>query len=248
MSQKLLTFTILFCAVWALEKVEDEGKIISGLHERISIIESKLAAKEAKIAGLEYLLSTKMSELQVGLQALQTELAEKTQSLQESLSHLVAADLQLEDKLEKVGNPPFAFICGYQDRWGSDNSVISYDKLLYNNSGGYNASSNGDLDLESGLFRSGYRGTWLVTWSTQTSHWGGANSNTLHLYKNGEKIEETEQHTGDKNAGSDGNDVEMVGGRSLYLALEDGDTLHLQTEDVNYLNHITVCYSLEQFA
>ena len=53
-------------------------KMFSSLIDRISIIETQLAEKDAKIAGLEYLLSTKVSQLEVGLKDLQKELAEKT--------------------------------------------------------------------------------------------------------------------------------------------------------------------------
>ena len=87
-------------------------------------------------------MSTTVSQLEVGLKDLQTELAEKTQSLEQSLSHLLAADLRIDERLEEVRNPPFAFICGYRGTFGSDNSAISYDKLLYNSSGGYNFNSN----------------------------------------------------------------------------------------------------------
>ena len=119
-----------------------EEKMFSSLIDRISIIETQLAEKDAKISGLELLLSTKVSQLEVGLKDLQTELAEKTQSLDQSLSHLLAADLKIDERLEEVRNPPFAFICGYRGTFGSDNSAISYDKLLYNSSGGYNSNSN----------------------------------------------------------------------------------------------------------
>ena len=93
---------------------------------------------------------------------------EKVERLENEISLLKAKNARLED-------PPYSFVCGYQSNFIQENANIFYTKLLYNKSGGYNpstnASYNGWLHINTGIFNCHCPGTWQVTWSMTNVHY-----------------------------------------------------------------------------
>ena len=148
---------------------------------------------------------------------------------------------QIVSKIEDVRNPPFGYFCGYQNSFSSENSVITYDKLLYSSQFGLQGNSPG-LDINTGKFVSGFSGTWRVDFAFKTKT-DSNESIFLYLYQNGEQIPEAwfYSHRSSSNSGYDGN----TGGRSVQLFLDLGDELHLATTTMKD-SAIIFCVSLEQ--
>ena len=200
------------------------------LSRRLDVLEQ---TSEMKISQLEEeLTELKQSVLQKDL---------RIEKLEEKVSGLAAKSAQLED-------PPFAFLCGYQSNFLQENTNIFYSKLLYSRSGGYNPSnntnSNGFLHIKTGIFNCHRAGTWEISWSMTSVHYYQGDVNEIFLYKNGQKILESEHYTW-VNDFYDGNYyTDSFGGRTLYLHLAEGDELHLRTENVNSLYNIITCFSL----
>ena len=72
-----------------------------------------------------------------------------------------------------------AYYCASQDFWGTDNSIIPYDKLL--TSEVYEVPGGG-LNIGTGEFTT-YSGVWEVTWSMRTRHKARGDANTVYLYR-----------------------------------------------------------------
>jgi len=148
---------------------------------------------------------------------------------QEELIRINAANeakiKNLERRVSYLQNPPKTFECGYTSLAKTKSEVISYTKLLYSST---NIEGAG-LDVSTGVFTSGHPGTYTATWSL--SAWNDAGDARVFVYlrKNGNIIEESQHYThytGDSGAADD------VGGRTLFLHLDRGDTLDLSAMTV----------------
>merc|ERR1712141_984753 len=125
-------------------------------------------------------------------------------------------NMDLQEKIEKVQNPPFGYFCSYQDYFSAANSVITYDKLLYSSQFGLQGDSPG-IDINTGKFVAGISGTWRVDFSIYTRPDPGKVMD-IFLVKNEEAIGETlfESYRSSTGSGIDRN----TGGRSLLLHLD----------------------------
>merc|ERR1711997_1374040 len=158
---------------------------------------------------------------------------DQNEDMRDELSLLVRRVNNLEEALKETDsenkklqeNPPFGYFCSYKDEFSEsgEDSVITYDKLLYSSQFGLQGDSPG-IDINTGKFVAGFSGTWRVDFSLYTSPNPGENINIL-LYKNGERIPEAEflSYRSNSVSGYDYN----TGGRSLLLHLDLGDKLHL---------------------
>ena len=118
-------------------------------------------------------------------------------------------------------------------------AIITYDRLTFDSvSGGANL-----LDLSTGVFTvgPGFAGVWSLSYGLMSGltsgHW-----NEAWLFINGERIEESWHRSGYHY--SEGT-VESLGSRTLYMALEAGDTITLRTGNVGWgFYDITLCFQL----
>ena len=174
------------------------------------------------------------------------ELEEEMKSLTGRINVTEETDVLLRGMVDQVRNPPYAFQCAWQDFWSTADSVITYDRLTYDEiSGGSIYNVTGGLDINTGVFTvgQGYSGVWEVTY-TITSNQQSGETNQADLYINGRKIEES--HHGTRYKDSQG-EVLSLGSRSLYLRLEAGDTVTLRTGTVRELFQVSLCFELAQF-
>ena len=147
---------------------------------------------------------------------------------------------KIEREVSFLKDPPMTFECGYSSNSKATSQIISYTKLLYSST---NIEGAG-LDIFTGVFTSGHPGTYTATWSL--SAWNDAGDSRVFIYlrKNGENIEESQHYThytGDSGVADD------VGGRTLIVHLDRGDTLDLFCDDCSaYVNFITFCVTLSQ--
>ena len=210
--------------------------------EMMEVRDQRIAVLENAVETLEKAVITK----DIFTDAIETrdsqmcELEEEMKSLTGRITETEETDVLLRGMVDQVRNPPFAFQCAWQDGLTSDNSVITYDRLTYDEiSGGSIYNVTGGLDINTGVFTVGFSGVWAVTYSIQSWQYSGE-YNQAWLFINGEQISESEhyQYNGDM-AGDD-----SLGSRTLYMRLESGDNLTLKTGTIQYLSQITLCFEL----
>merc|ERR1712119_221696 len=151
----------------------------------------------------------------------------------------------LEAAMETKDNPPIAYQCAWKDAWTADYSVITYDRLTFDEISG----GDGGLDINTGVFTvgQGYSGIWEVTYSVRSFQYSGEANQawlTINGATTGQEIWESVHET--SYGGADGW-VASLGSRSLYMRLESGDTISIKTGNVGHgLEHITLCFQLAQ--
>ena len=145
---------------------------------------------------------------------------------------------KLRGDVKRLKNKSFAVQCAWQDSWSADDSVITYDRLTFDEVSG----GDGGLDINTGDFTVGKRlsGVWAVTYSIKSLQNSGE-YNQVWLTINGEQRVESGQRT---YYGGPAGSVGSLGSRSLYLRLEAGDTVSLRTGTVHYLGETTLCFQL----
>ena len=220
--------------------------------ERIRVLEAAMVAKDERIRVLEDTVETLEKAVitkDVFTKEIETrdtqmcELEEEMASLTGRMDVTEETDVLLRGMVDQVRNPPFAFQCAWQDYWSAANSVITYDRLTYDEISGssmYNVT--GGLDINTGVFTvgQGYAGVWGISFSIQSNQNPGQR-NQADLYINGRKIDESHHGTSYDNSGGN---VVSLGSRSLYMRLESGDTITLRTGEVDGLYDITLCFNL----
>merc|ERR1711936_1283248 len=141
---------------------------------------------------------------------------------------------------EKDPPPPYAFFCGYLSGTSQSYGTITYSSLLYNST---NLPDDAPLNIETGIFTSGWAGTYTVTWSLFTENSGHAV--LIYLRKNGETIPESLHNS--RYTGLSGY-IRDQGGRTLLLHLERGDTLYLYCDSCfEGVSHVTFCVTMSSF-
>merc|ERR1712215_12337 len=140
----------------------------------------------------------------------------------------------------KIKDPPapYAFFCGYKDLTAIHSATITYDSLLYSST---NIPDDATMDVETGIFTSGWGGTYTVTWSLY-DHGNSKQRVALYLRKNEEMIPESQYFSINSPSGYD------QGGRSLLLRLERGETLDLWCKDCSaQAMKIIFCVTMSSF-
>ena len=220
------------------------------------MMEKELETRDQRIAVLEDAVETLEKAVitkDVFTDAIETrdtqmcELEEEMKSLTGRITVTEETDVLLRGMVDQVRNPPFAFQCAYTYDWSAADSVITYDRLTYDEiSGGSIYNVTGGLDINTGVFTvgHGFSGVWTVSYSIVSSEDSGE-TNQAYIYINGEQIHES--YYGAYYTDSEGH-VSSLGSRSLYMRLEAGDTISLRTGEVGYgLWQITLCFELAKF-
>jgi len=136
--------------------------------------------------------------------------------------------------------------CAWREEWTGvtlDNSNITYERLLYSNTG--EGVEGAGLDITTGVFTAPYTATWTVTYSATSVQYDGDIIQAF-IYINGERIEASQYWA--SYFESSGR-ISSLGSRTLHLGLEAGDTLSLATGDEGHygefsgLWYITLCLS-----
>jgi len=271
----LLWALILFCCPdsgWTTQAEEMASLELkmTNIMDRMTRMEAEMLAKDERIGVLEAAMVTKDERIRVLEDTVETlekavitkdvftkemetrdtqmcELEEEMASLTGRMDVTEETDVLLRGMVDQVRNPPFAFQCAWQDEWFNASSVITYDRLTYDEiSGGSIYNVTGGMDINTGVFTvgQGYAGTWEISLSfgsTQDSE----EYVQAWLYINGEQIEES--GSGSAYFGSEGW-VASTGSRFLYMRLEPGDTLSLRVDNPgDGLYWITLCFNLAKF-
>ena len=160
---------------------------------------------------------------------------EENNRLNMEIRKLKSEDSQIKNDLRPLRI--FSYQCAHKNRWTAANSIITYDKLMISSMSGMS----GGLDINTGVFTAGQGGVWSVSYSFKSRHFSG---DEAVLYLNGANLMESFHDT--FHAGSSRGEVRSVGGRTLYVRLEAGDSLSLDTASLRNggLYEITLCFEL----
>ena len=202
---------------------------ITDIMDRLIKVETDLKnendAKDKRIAALEAAMEDKNTQMQ----------------------HLIEEKEDLRQIVDQVRNQPFAVQCAWRNSWSYANSIMTYDRLYYDNTSGgpiLNGTMYGGLDINTGVFTvaPGFSGVWSVSYSLGS--WGNncSPTNEAYLYINGQRFGESRYFGGGTGAW-----LEMFGGKTLYMTLNIGDTVTLRTADMcDDFSAISICFELIQ--
>merc|ERR1711953_1477004 len=179
-----------------------KDEIVKARDQRITVLEAAMDTKDKRIANLEDAVETlekaviTKDDFTKEMETRDTqmcELEEEMASLTGRMDVTEETDVLLRGVVDQVRNPPFAFQCAYQGAWTADYSVITYDRLTYDEiSGGSIYNVTGGLDITTGVFTvgHGFSGVWTVSYTIKSYQPSGY-SNQAWLYINGEQIAES---------------------------------------------------------
>merc|ERR1712002_919828 len=139
--------------------------------------------------------------------------------------------------IAKLQNPPYSYFCGYQGDTHLYSATIPYEYLFSSST-----NTNAIMDVETGIFTSGYGGTYTASWGMRSDDEAGDNAVQIYLRKNGAIMYES--RTWSWYYGPSGG-VQDLASRTILVQLERGDTLDLWCEECTaYVRSITFCVSL----
>jgi len=141
-----------------------------------------------------------------------------------------------------AGAGPYVLTCAYKYYWRiRDDSTITYDSLIddYKSGGG-----DGAMDLATGVYTlGGPSGHYTITFSGRASLDSG-DELYLYLYKNGNKIKETEW-VAKAYTTSGSIMMRVMGSRTVTLHLDVGDRLEIKTEGYDYWDLYNFMFCLQ---
>ena len=246
-----------------MEMVEVKGRLALG-EEKLLLTQDELKMTKEELKMTKEGLKMTKDELEMTKEELKAKYVQLEMEMMSTKDDLKAKEVQLErdllttrDDLKSNGvciqdlerevsflkDPPFTFACGaHYDILSITSQAISYTILLYSST---NIEGPHGLDISTGVFTSGHPGSYTATWSLLAQDNAGDPSVLIYLRKNGEYIEESRHYS--VYTGPSGF-VDDVGGRTLILHLDRGDTLDLYCDNCSAdIYHITFCVSLSQF-
>ena len=147
--------------------------------------------------------------------------------------------------VDQVRNQPFAIQCAWRNSWSYANSIITYERLYYDNTSGgpiLNGTMYGGLDINTGAFTvaPGFSGVWTVTYTIVGDDNNCSPTNEAYLYINGQRMGESRYHSGGTGAWQD-----STSSRTVYMTLKIGDTVTFRTASMcKNLLSISLCFEL----
>ena len=109
---------------------------------------------------------------------LQREMKNKEERIEQLEDTIKAINEKLNALDRTKDDTVSAYYCASKDFWGTDNSIIPYDKLLTSE---VFEVPGGGLNIATGEFTATFSGVWEVTWSMRTQHKARDDTNTVHL-------------------------------------------------------------------
>merc|ERR1712013_17323 len=226
------------------QDMEDIEEMFRNMNLRFHKAEKKWSHAEDQLAeALTELAFTKhdLAAAVDNLAKVQNDLATTKRDLAASKIKQMAKDKELENEIARMKNPPHMHACGsHYNGQTIVSGTIPYTTLLYSSTN----TEGGGLDIESGVFTSTWPGSYTVTWSLHCGNDAQDPTVNIYLQKNGNNIKESKldsYFTGDGHVGD-------MGGRTLVLHLNRGDTLQLYCDDCSAgVYFTTFCVSLTTF-
>ena len=160
-------------------------------------------------------------------------LREENTRLSREIKQLKTEDSRLTNDIRPL--KMFSYQCAYKNHWTAGNSIITYDTLTISSMSGVA----GGLNIKTGVFTAGLSGVWSVSYSLKSRQYSGDEAS---LYLNGDHLVESSHDT------FHSGEVRSLGGRTLYMRLQSGDSLTLGTGSVRNggLYQITLCFEFSR--
>ena len=182
-------------------------------------------------------------ELNARLESLEQKLNQKEEKIKDLEMRLSSAETILKKVPARVlGDAPGMAQCAYKDYWGTIagsplDSIISFDKVYFSDFNDEALMDTG-FNISSGVYTapnqvSDGAMTFMITWSLQSFDDDLHDGGTIFLYKNDVRVDQSYQN-------SDGG-VRDMGGRTLLLELDVGDTLYLYCSNCYEMLFVNVC-------
>ena len=182
-------------------------------------------------------------ELNARLESLELKLNQKDEKIKELEKRLSSAETILKKVPARVlGDGTGMAQCAYKEYWGTIagsplDSIISFDKVYFSDFNDETLMDTG-FNISSGIYTAPNQETdgpmtFMVTWSLQSYDDDLHDGGTIFLYKNGVRVDQSYQN-------SDGG-VRDMGGRTLLMNLDVGDTLYLYCSNCYEVLFVNVC-------
>merc|ERR1711915_400140 len=214
---------------WPERKIEKQDTVILELEEKVERLETLVKSFPSETAQLQSDALTIMEK--------SMENEEKIESFQNVMENL-------ETQVQSLSDPPVSYICAYQISTSAKSSNVHYDSIFYSRTNDW--TSEGGMDLGSGVYTAPVPGTYVITYSLRSSNDYSDNNISLYLRKNGIILDET-RHWSDYYGQSTGYVYEQ-GGRTAILHLERGETVSLFCADCSAgVMQVMLCINLSQF-
>jgi len=208
--------------------------------ENIQDIVREMVAVEMKTR--DDAIEKKMKDMNVTIATLGKELTAKDATFDKEMKTKDATIDKLVREVSFLKDPPYTFFCAYRGGTSIYSGTIKYDKLLYSST---SIPDSATMDISSGIFTSGWGGTYTVTWSLSADDDAGDYYVDIYLRKNGESITESvhfSRYTGPSGFVTD------QGGRTLLLRLDRGDTVELWCNNCSAtVEYITFCVTMSSY-
>ena len=106
-------------------------------------------------------LDMKMEEFDI----IKIELADTKQKLK-NVETALEHHTKLVASFDFLKEPPFYHMCSFKDSYDLNKHIVPYEKLMYQSMGGdFHLDLDAGMDIDSGKFKSGWPGTYQITWS-----------------------------------------------------------------------------------
>ena len=182
-------------------------------------------------------------KLNARLESLEQKLNQKDEQIKDLETRLSSAETILKKVPARVlGDAPGMAQCAYKEYWGTIagsplDSIISFDKVYFSDFNDEALMDTG-FNISSGIYTAPNQEddgamTFMVTWSLQSFDDDLHDGGTIFLYKNGVRVDQSYQN-------SDGG-VRDMGGRTLLMELDVGDTLYLYCSNCYEMLFVNVC-------
>merc|ERR1711936_544075 len=168
-----------------------------GSNAKIAMLEQEMKARDDTIDTLETKMKDmkdmnddtidtvekKMKDMNDTIDTLGKELTAKDATFGKELKTKDDIIDKLVREVSFLKDPPYTFFCAYQEFTYIISATITYSKLLYSST-----STMATMDIDTGIFTSGWGGTYTITWSLHTYEAAEASAVYIYLRKNGVSI------------------------------------------------------------
>ena len=209
-----MVFIKLKCVLLAVFLLVNQGRGTTGEIQLEDVVNEMMQIKE------------ELNDTKHQLKKTREELSETKRIFESNERHL--------ESFVILRDPPYTIACGWKDGLSTTSQPISYTTLLYSSS---NVEGAG-LDISTGVFTAGHPGSYTITWSLWASDYQSDDYTDLFLRKNGDIITESQHRT---ICSGNGGHINDMGGRTLILHLDRGNTLNLYCDIQSHLMDWYLC-------
>merc|ERR1712055_968832 len=142
------------------------------------MLAEEMRETNAKVASMEQEMKVKDSTFEKKIKDMNDTFGKELRKLERELDAREASNAKLEREVSFLKEPPFSFFCGYHSGTHISSGTITYESLLYSSTSIPDMAS---LDTKTGVFTSGWGGTYTITWSLMASDYAEDHEVAIYL-------------------------------------------------------------------